>query len=170
MRCRLVAPDMFANQKQHQVSFSSLFLISSLFVPHERQRAREGSAWSRGGRHTGENFPLCFRDAIWTFVFYSHILPLSGTVFQDLFAFSFIFMLPRLKNCQWLNVSFDIQKQQLEGFDWLRGWVAMVRAVIKAIKAAGVGLNGSSDCLRSHKWNRKGDVKQGRMGKTWKVR
>lgn len=42
----------------------------------------------------------------------------------------------------------------------------MVKLVIKAIKAAGVGLNGSSDCLRCHKLNRKGDVKQERMGKT----
>lgn len=42
------------------------------------------------------------------------------------------------------------------GFDWLSGQVAMVKAVIKAIKAAGVGLNGSSDCC-CHTLNRKGE-------------
>lgn len=52
------------------------------------------------------------------------------------------------------------------GFDWLSRQVAMVKAVIKAIKAAGVGLNGSSDCSCCHKLNRKGE--QERMEKTWK--
>lgn len=50
------------------------------------------------------------------------------------------------------------------GFDWSSRQVAMVKAVIKAIKAAGVGLNGSSDCSCCHKLNRKGE--QERMGKT----
>lgn len=49
------------------------------------------------------------------------------------------------------------------GFDWLSRQVAMVKAVIKA---AGVGLNGSSDCSCCHKLNRKGERE--RMGKTWK--
>lgn len=39
--------------------------------------------------------------------------------------------------------------------DLLSRQVAMVKAVIKAIKAAGVGLNGSSDCSCCHKLNRK---------------
>lgn len=42
----------------------------------------------------------------------------------------------------------------------------MVKVVIKAIKAAGVGLNGSSDCSCCHKLNRKGETAQKRMGKT----
>lgn len=49
---------------------------------------------------------------------------------------------------------------------WLSGKVAMVKAVIKAIKAAGVGLNGSSDCSCCHKLNRKGEKEQERMVKT----
>lgn len=59
-------------------------------------------------------------------------------------------------------------KIPLAGFDWLSGQVAMVKAVIKAIKAAGVGLNGSSDCSCCHKLNKEGEIEQGRMGKTWK--
>lgn len=117
----------------------------------------------------GKTFPSVSEIEHVCFIFSS--LLLSWTVFRDLFAFSsFFLMLPRWKNWQWLCVGFDIQKPPLEGFDWLRGRVAMVKAVIKAIKAAGVGLNGSSDCLRCHKLNRKGDVKQGRTGQTWKVR
>ena len=64
-----------------------------------------------------------------------------------------------------LDVGFDIQKIPLVGFDWLSGQVAMVKAVIKAIKAAGVGLNGSSDCSCCHKLNRKGERES---GKEWK--
>lgn len=63
-------------------------------------------------------------------------------------------------------VGFDIQKIPLVRFDWLSGQVAMVKAVIKAIKAAGVGLNGSSDCSCCHKLNRKGESVRGRMRKT----
>ena len=51
------------------------------------------------------------------------------------------------------GLGFDIQKILLVRFDWLSGQVAMVKAVIKAIKAAGVGLNGSSDCSCCHKLN-----------------
>lgn len=64
-----------------------------------------------------------------------------------------------------LDVSFDIQKI-LVGFDWLSRQVAMVKAVIKAIKAAGVGLNGSSDCSCCHKLNRK----KGESIKEWERR
>lgn len=65
-----------------------------------------------------------------------------------------------------MDVGFDTQKPPLVGFDWLCGQAAMVEAVIKAIKAAGAGLNGSSDCFCCHKLNRKRDIKQERMGKT----
>ena len=57
---------------------------------------------------------------------------------------------------------------QLVGFDWLSGQVAMVKAVIKAIKAAGVGLNGSSDCSCCHKLSRKvGGRERERGGGDW---
>lgn len=69
-----------------------------------------------------------------------------------------------------MDVGFDIQKPPLVGFDWLCGQVTMVKAVIKAIKAAGVGLNGSSDCFYCHKLNRKGDIKQEEMGKAQKLK
>lgn len=55
------------------------------------------------------------------------------------------------------------------GCDWLSGQVAMVKVAIKAIKAAGVGLNGSSDGSRCRKLNRKAEKQKGRrMGETWK--
>lgn len=44
----------------------------------------------------------------------------------------------------------------------------MVKVVIKAIKAAGVGLNGSSDCSCCHKLNRKGETEQKRKEKNGK--
>lgn len=44
-------------------------------------------------------------------------------------------------------IVYDVQKL----LPWLCREVAMVKAVIKAIKAAGVGLNGSSGCLCCHK-------------------
>lgn len=58
-------------------------------------------------------------------------------------------------------VVYDIQK----ALPWLCRQVAMVKEVIKAIKAAGVQLNGSSDCLRCHKLNREGDRKWERKEK-----
>lgn len=121
----------------------------------------------------GKTFPSVSEiAAIWTTCLFYFLIfaPFMNCFPGSLCVFFFFLMLPRWKNWQWLGVGFDIQKPPLEGFDWLRGRVAMVKAVIKAIKAAGVGLNGSSDCLRCHKLNRKGDVKQGRTGQTWKVR
>lgn len=52
--------------------------------------------------------------------------------------------------------------------DWLFAWVAMVKTVIKAIKAAGAGLNGSTDCSRCHILNRKGQKEHVRVTKMWK--
>lgn len=69
-----------------------------------------------------------------------------------------------------IGFSFDIQKPPMVGFDWLCGQVAMVKVVIKAIKAAGVGLNRNCDCLCCHKLKRNGDIKQERMGKTSEVK
>lgn len=67
------------------------------------------------------------------------------------------------------HLGFDIQKIPLVRFDWLSGQVAMVKAVIKAIKAAGVGLNGSSDCSCCHKLNRKGErERSGKNGEEMK--
>lgn len=71
-----------------------------------------------------------------------------------------------LKSAGWhLEVGLDIQNTTLVGFDWLSEQVAMVKAVIKAIKAAGVGLNGSSDCPCCHKQTER-EREQDRMGKT----
>lgn len=174
---------LFANQKQHHFfSFSNfqsalifIFLPLLWFACNSSSTApcppscREGSASSRGGRHTGENFSIHFRNGrLFYFLIFAPFInwfPGSLCVFFFLF-----FTLPWWKNWQWLHVGFDIQEPPLEGFDWLRRRVAMVKAVIKAIKAAGIGLNGSSYCMRCHKLNRKEDVKQGGMGKTWKVR
>lgn len=175
MRCRPVAPDcslIKSNIMRLFLYFSNqLFIFYLLFsfslagiaAAHRCVPEKEALGGSSDRRKLS---PCCNMDAAFIFWF----VLLSWTIFPDLFAFSFIFMLPRWKNWQWLDVGFDIQRLQLEGFDWLCGWVAMVKAVIKAIKAAGVGLNGSSDCLCCHKLNRKGDVKWGRMGKTWKLR
>lgn len=69
-----------------------------------------------------------------------------------------------------IGFSFDIQKPPMVGFDWMCGQVAMVKVVIKAIRAAGVGLNRSCDCLCCHKLKRNGDIKQERMGKTSEVK
>lgn len=52
--------------------------------------------------------------------------------------------------------------------DWLFGWVAMVKTVIKAIKAAGSGLNGSADCSHCHILNRIGHNEHVRIAKIWK--
>ena len=65
-----------------------------------------------------------------------------------------------------MEVVFGLQKIPPVGFDWLSGQVAMVKAVIKAIKAAGIGFNRRSDCSCCHKLNRKGERAKERMGKT----
>lgn len=51
----------------------------------------------------------------------------------------------------------------LVGFDWLSRRVAMVNAVIKAIKAAGVGLNGSPDFSCCHKLSMRGKGRREKM-------
>lgn len=71
---------------------------------------------------------------------------------------SFLLFLLRACCCMELvgqsEVGYGTQKIPSVVFDWLSGQVAMVKAVIKAIKAAGVVLNGSSDCCGCHKLNR----------------
>lgn len=52
--------------------------------------------------------------------------------------------------------------------DWLFAWVAMVKTVIKAIKAAGAGLNGSTDYSRCHILSSKGQKEHVRVAKVWK--